>query len=313
MSVERIRAPAIRSRLVLEVAAELVTADQPLKQTRVLLSDHGHGWPVRLDSASTLDAIDAVVLGESTMAMVNPSAMLTLAYRGKGPFAQPQPVRTVCVLPSPDVFVCAATADSGLASFEDIGAKRFPLKVSMRAQREHPLHMVFDHMMEASGFSRDQLLSWGGEVRYDGGPRIPKTEAIVRGANAVCDEAIRSWLAPAIHSGMRVLSLSEPAAQRMEAMGYRRSILPKKTYPELPSDVIAVDFSGWAVFVREDAPDALVSQICAALEARRHLIPWDGDGPLPLERMCCDTPEAPMGVPLHAAAERFWRERGYIR
>jgi len=29
-------------------------------------------------------------------------------------------------------------------------------------------------------------------------------------------------------------------------------------------------------------------------------------GPLPLDRMCIDVSDAPMGVPLHPAAERFW-------
>ncbi|HTI87586.1 MAG TPA: TAXI family TRAP transporter solute-binding subunit [Alphaproteobacteria bacterium] len=312
MGLDKIRAPAIRSRFVLEVASELVGFDQPLTQTRVSLSERGRDWPVRLDSSTTLDGIDAVVSGEATMAMMNPSAFLTLAYRGKGPFKTPQPVRAICVLPSADVLVCAATAETGLASFEDIAAKRFPLKVSMRAQREHPLHMVFDHIMEAAGFNRDQLLGWGGEVRYDGGPRIPKTEALARGANAVCDEAIGIWLAPGLKQGLRVLSLGEPTVQRLEAMGYRRGVLPKALYPELPADAIGIDFSGWVVFVRDDAPDDLVTRICAALEARKHMIPWDGEGPLPLDRMCADTPEAPMGVPLHSAAERFWRKQGYL-
>jgi TRAP-type uncharacterized transport system substrate-binding protein len=312
MGLDQLRAPAIRSRFVLEVASELVGFDQPLTQTRVSLSARGHDWPVRLDSSTTLDGIAAVVSGEATLAMMNPSAFLTLAYRGKGPFKTPQRVRAICVLPSADVMICAATPDTRLTSFEDIAAKKFPLKVSMRTQRDHPLHLVFDHMMEAAGFSREQLLSWGGEVRYDGGPRVPKEQAIANGANAVCDEAIGIWLERGLASGLRVLSLAEPTIQRLEAMGYRRGVLARAKYPELPADAIGVDFSGWTVFVRDDAPDPLVRQICAALEARKHVIPWDGDGPLPLERMCCDAPEAPLGVPLHPAAEGFWRERGYI-
>jgi TRAP-type uncharacterized transport system substrate-binding protein len=88
--------------------------------------------------------------------------------------------------------------------------------------------------------------------------------------------------------------------------------LRKCTFPGLPNDLLTFDFSGWPIFVRTDLPDALVSRICAALDARKHLIGWDGEGPLPVERMCRDADDTPQQVPLHPAAERFWRERGYF-
>jgi len=49
------------------------------------------------------------------------------------------------------------------------------------------------------------------------------------------------------------------------------------------------------------------------LEARKDRILWQGQGPLPLEHMCRDTPEGPLDLPLHPAAERFWRAQGYLR
>ena len=39
---------------------------------------------------------------------------------------------------------------------------------------------------------------------------------------------------------------------------------------------------------------------------------WQGEGPLPLERMCRDSPGAPLVVPLHPAAETYWRSLGYL-
>jgi hypothetical protein len=48
------------------------------------------------------------------------------------------------------------------------------------------------------------------------------------------------------------------------------------------------------------------------LEERKALVPWQGNGPLPLEKMCRDTLEGPLGIRLHPAAERFWRARGYL-
>ena len=50
-----------------------------------------------------------------------------------------------------------------------------------------------------------------------------------------------------------------------------------------------------------------------ALDARKHHIPWQGDGPLPVERMCVDAADTPLDVPLHPAAELYWRQCGYLR
>ena len=72
------------------------------------------------------------------------------------------------------------------------------------------------------------------------------------------------------------------------------------------------DFSGWPVYTHAATPDDVVTGFCQALEGCKDRIPWQGEGPLPLERMCKDSPEGPLDIPLHPAAEQFWRERGYL-
>jgi hypothetical protein len=73
----------------------------------------------------------------------------------------------------------------------------------------------------------------------------------------------------------------------------------------LKEDVPTLDFSGFAVYTHENVPDSVVTSICSALEARKEKIPWQEEGPFPLDRMCRDTPEGPLNIPLHPAAERF--------
>ena len=75
---------------------------------------------------------------------------------------------------------------------------------------------------------------------------------------------------------------------------------------------MTVDFSGWPIFTRADLPDDIIACFCTALEARKDLIPWQGEGPLPLERMCRDSEDTPLDIPLHPGAERFWRSQGYL-
>ena len=308
-------ASTMRSRVVLEIAAELVAAEkQPLRQARVSLREQGSdGWPVSLHAGSTLDAIEQVVSGKTQLSMVNPAAILTLAYRGTGPFKQPQPVRVIGTIPSRDQFVFAVRSAMPLATFEDIGRQRYPLKASVRDQRDHCIHLMLDHVMAAAGFSPDDVTGWGGVLRNEVRPRAPRFTAYDRGdADAIFDEAVEEWGAVALERGMKFLPLGEPTLAKLERMGYRRSVIAAREVAGLKADVATLDFSGWPIFVRADLPDLLVEQICAALDARKHLIPWQGAGPLPVERMGLDAPDTPRDVPPHPAAERFWRSQGYL-
>ena len=310
-----IQAPAMRSRFVLEMAAELVSAqDQPMRQARVLLKEQGRGdaWPINLFASSTIEGIEAVANGDASLAMINPAAVLTLAIRGTGPFRKPLPLRLLTTFPSEDAVIFAAKPELGLRSFEDIALRRPPLKLSVRFQRDHCLHLLFDDIAQAAGFTIADMQSWGGGLNYDGSPRDPKALALSRGANAIFDEAVQAWLDEALDLGLDILPMSESTVTKLEKIGYRRAIVRKADYPRLKSDLLTIDFSGWATFVHADLPEKLVTQMCAALEARKHLMPWQGEGPLPLERMCRDTRETPMDVLLHPAAEKFWKVQGYI-
>jgi len=73
-----------------------------------------------------------------------------------------------------------------------------------------------------------------------------------------------------------------------------------------------VDFSGWPVFCVESTPDEIVTAFCEAVEARKANIPWYGEGPMDLKLMVSDPPEAPLTIPLHPAAKRFWQSQGYL-
>jgi TRAP-type uncharacterized transport system substrate-binding protein len=308
----------IRSRLVLEVASELV--DQPgwaYRQARVNLRQQGgEGWPVSLFGSDGPAAINEVARGEVQVAIINPAGYLALAAHGTGSFAAPIPLRAITVIPSPDQLALAVTQRTGLSSLREIRERRFPLRVSMRGQRDHALHPIVKEVLAAAGFSLDDIVSWGGQVRYDEGLPIKDNRlgAMERGeVDMIIDEAVRGWVNSAAEAGMRLLPLDESLLTKLEALGLRRAIIPKERYPKLQLNVPTLDFSGFAVYTHADVPDAVVTSVCAALEARKDRIGWQEPGPLPLDWMCRDTPDGPLVIPLHPAAERFWRERGYLR
>ena len=310
--------PAMRARLLLEAAAGMTAhPDEPYREPELTLQTDGGGPPLRLCASSTLDGITRVVGGEVDLAFINPSSALTVAYRGKGScFTQPQPVCAVTVLPSRDQCLFAVHGSTGLASIEDIGRAKYPLKLGLRGRQDHLLHNMLDDIVAAAGFSLADMVAWGGEVRKTG--HIPqsgtaKFEALAAGElTAIFDEGVHLWADAVMPAGLTALGLEDETLGRLEEMGYRRDWLTRDQFPTLPEDIPTLDFSGWPVFVRNDSDGDMVRRLCASLEARRGMIPWEGEGPLPLDIMCRDTPEAPLGVPLHPAAEAFWQEQGYL-
>src|SRR5262245_35525536 len=73
----------IRSHLVLEVASELVDRSEwPYRQAQIHLREQGgETWPVCLFGSDSPAAIDQVARGELQVAIINPSAPLSLAGR----------------------------------------------------------------------------------------------------------------------------------------------------------------------------------------------------------------------------------------
>jgi TRAP-type uncharacterized transport system substrate-binding protein len=236
----------IRSHLVLEVASELVDRPEwPYRQARINLREQGgETWPVSMFGSDAPAAIDQVASGELQVAIINPAGPLALALRGKGPFKSPIPVRAITVIPSPDQLAFAVTERTGLKSLRDIRERRFPLRISIRGQMDHSLHLVVKEVLSAAGFSLDDVVSWGGEVRYDAGlPNSPtRLGAVQRDkADMIIDEAVRSWVNAAVESDMRILPLDEPLLERLEELGFRRAVIPKASYTKLKEDAPTLD------------------------------------------------------------------------
>ena len=127
-------------------------------------------------------------------------------------------------------------------------------------------------VLSGAGFSLDDVVSWGGEVRYDAGClNSPKRlGAVQRGeADMISDEAVRSWVNAPVESNMRILPFDEPLLGTS-----RRTRLPSGSdsqgeLHQIEEDVPTLDFSGFPVYTHVNVPDAIVTSICSALEARK--------------------------------------------
>ena len=316
----RITPTIIRPRLMLEAASEMMGAEGwPFLRARLTLDAPGGTTEGSFSLIGTQDpaVIPSVARGEVHAAMLNPSAMLTLAVRGTGPFTEPQPLAAIGVIPSDDQLAFAVTAALGVSSLAEIAERQIPLRLSVRGSHDPSTALIANEVLKAYGFDLDDIERWGGHVSHDQPlPNHPtRLGAVERGeVDAVFDEAVNTWVGRAAGMGMRVLPVDGEPMAHLAAQGFRPGVLAASRFPDLGADVPTVDFSGWPIYTGAAAPEAFVTAFCRALEARKDRIPWEGSGklPLPLERMCRDAPDAPLDVPLHPAAEQVWRDCGYL-
>ena len=264
--------------------------------------------------------IKAVAEGKFSLAWVNPSVLLTMAYRGKGPFRKRLPLRTIAVFPSYDVMGFAVHESTGITSLSQIKKERFPLKLSTRlvtpsALRENSTMFTVAAVMRAAGFTFAELRKWGGKIHLASRPSDPARRASIENGtvNAIFDEGIKSWARTALENGFRFLPVEGAVLKSMVAMGYRPTVMPKSRFHGMAEDITTIDFSGWPMIVRADMPDEAVYPICEAIEKRKDVIPTDNYKPLEMAQLCANDEEAPYDVPLHKGAERFYRERGYLK
>jgi TRAP-type uncharacterized transport system substrate-binding protein len=258
----------------------------------------------------------AVAKGELDVVVINPSGLLTQAYRGTGLFKTPLPVRVLASYPSWDRFVFLIHPRSGLKSLAEIKEKRYPLRLSIREDTNHPTRVLIEQTFALYGFSIADLEAWGGSLQTNKGPGDSRRlQAIREGSiDAIMDEGIVGYLIEALEGGFQPVAPAPQVFDALVALGWRKVSIPPGIYQGITTEYPCIDFSGWPVYTRESLPDDLAYRICAAIHARRDDIPWEGHKPwapaMEMSHLGRDTVTTPRDVPLHAGAVRWYREHG---
>lgn len=253
----------------------------------------------------------AVAAGTLDMAMVNPSALLTQAYRGVGLFPQALPLRIVGVYPTWDWFAFVFNPRTGLNSLYDVKKQRYPLHVSVKEDVTHSTRVFIDQVLAFYGFSLKELESWGGRLNLTGAPADPRRmEALARGElDAIFDEGLAIWFDEALRMGMVPHELEPEAFEYLASLGWKKDIVPASEFTHLDNDYAGVNYSGWPLYASANLSDQIVYDVCSAFIARQGEIPWEKAGYTgDITQIWRDTFSTPIDVPLHPGAERFYRD-----
>jgi TRAP-type uncharacterized transport system substrate-binding protein len=338
MAIKRYNSGIQRAKGLMEIAAALYDTSLSYQTRRAaegtLQTDTHVGRVVRLllgvkaiertdipisFATGSFPEIVGIARGDYSLAWINPSVMLTMAYRGKGVFKKRLPLRTIATFPSFDVMGFAVRESTGITSLAQIKREKIPLQVSTGFVPKSDLAgsatmFTVAATLRAAGFTLADIRKWGGKIHSVPRPSDPRRRAAIADGsiNAVFDEGIKSWGQSALDHGFRYLPIDGAVLRQLKALGYRTSAMSRCGFRGLKIDIPTVDFSGWPMIVHADMPNKLAYALCEAIEMRRDLIPTDNFKKLAMKQLCSNDDEAPFDVPLHPGARRFYKERGYL-
>ncbi|MFO0986303.1 MAG: TAXI family TRAP transporter solute-binding subunit [Alphaproteobacteria bacterium] len=270
--------------------------------------------------------------GKYHFGITTPPWLARTAAEGRGArgFAEkPLRLRAVAVLPHFDQLALAVRKDLGITSIRQLKDQKVPLKMSTAPIHiGHPVGWVLDMLLAEYGMEIEDFERWGGMVTS--GDRQPnflekvpagrrdRVSAMKDGTlNAVFDEALMTlpWKQIADAVDLTFLPVERDVLQALDRKyGIRATTIPKGSLRGVDRDLPCIDFAGWIIYCREDLPDDLVYMAVGAIEQQRLQIeslfqPGQGlTDSIDMSKIWRGTE-----LPLHPGAERYYREKGYMR
>lgn len=269
------------------------------------------------------EGMELVGAGEADLAITTPCHHGTRWAREGVHFyaGLPRPqLRTLGKLPQDDRLTFAIPASFGLKSFAEIRERKPALRIATPKRDEDNLcSYTIDLILRAHGIEPEDIVRWGGAFVDHESPRVCLQAALDGRVDAVFNEAIMLtlWNDWAKKQPLNFIPIEPDAMKKLVAeYGVRPAVVEAGRVLN-EKDVPCLDWSHWAIVVRDDMPEALayeiVSVMCeerAELEARfRHIPAKFSPLSYPIEprEMCRG-----VDLPLHPGAERYYREHGHL-
>jgi len=260
---------------------------------------------ITIISGGAISNIELIERGEIDLALSSGCLVYT-ATRGEDPFEQKyENVKSISKL-YPAAMQYAVTASSGIASFNDVKEKEFPLKISIGPQGALT-EWATKNMLLEYGITYEDIRNWGGSVQF-----LDNTDAVNQIRDGLIHALAGHTSRPAGYitevtsdRDMVILPVEESVINAMiNKYGFEYQPVPGGIYKNNPNEIPTYGTTT-NLIVNGNIPEETVYKITKSFyENRDYLINVHH------ELSAIDKESWDVGSPLHLGAEKYWKEIG---
>jgi TRAP transporter TAXI family solute receptor len=206
-----------------------------------------------------------------------------------------------------------ATKKSGITSLEEVVRKKMPVRVVSQPQggaSEASMRLV----LQAYGMPYETIRSWGGSV-------TPTSTSVAQ--NQMADGKADIWINMlvanhpmiselAVSTDIVFLPISDEIVKKLEALGFKKDVLPAKSFRGQDKDVQLVGWPTTLVGHKDLSTEVVYVMTKTLLENKPELV----KGHAALKDFVVEDAwkfQALYGAPLHPGAEKYYREKGMMK
>jgi uncharacterized protein len=307
-------------------------ADKPV-QLKIASLDVGSSWYIygatfadliskQLPSGSRVDVLPfsgsignpkLVTRGEADMGLVM-GIVGKWAYDGKYVFDQKyQNLRALVGGIDQYYYALIAREDLNINSLREVKEKKLPVKIV--TQPKGTLNAVMSYMvLEAYGITKEDLKNFGGTITHT------STDVI---SSEIKDGRANLWFQPATAGHPSITSVTvttkvrflpyEPDIIRKlsDEFGFSSAVLPAGSFPGQNKDVPMIGYKT-CLFASTSMPDAVAYTVAKALCEGQEKMKAAHKGMKSFDPSKAWDPRI-TGLPIHPGAEKYYKEKGYVK
>jgi TRAP-type uncharacterized transport system substrate-binding protein len=219
-----------------------------------------------------------------------------------GPFRN---LRMIARIENPAYLMVAATKESGITDLRQVSERRLPVRILQGVGITAPV-LAYYHL------TPKDVEALGGAI-YAGNALLknPDFDIIIGSGVLANNPEGNMWYEMSMRKDLVFLPLPEELRQKLvKEQGAQLVDIPFRYMRGVGDRPIpTVGTSGEAVYGRDDLPDQFAYDVAKGLDEQHGLLKW---AVVPFSYDPATVADGG-GVPLHPGAERYYRERGYLK